>query len=194
MTNKRQRERQNKGRAGKKHSPPFWPQQQEWPPLSLLLPVNFGAPQSWVSTKMHIMSSRGGGRGEGCGRKSRWSGRHVQSVLLGRLHKWQLLSHDFSLSGSHLIVSLQSWRISNLPFGPTREFAYAGSWAIQSNETGIINWERIPNIHLTQLCTRVTADKVHMFGVSTREKCSPAECNRLFQDDIWKMHEFHNRW
>lgn len=110
------------------------------------------------------MSSQGG-VGD-CVRKTRWGGHRVQSVLLGRLHKWlQLLSHDICLFGSHLIVRLQSRHISNLPFGPACyyqiEFAYTVSWEIQSNSTGIINWERIPNIHLTQPCTRVTADKVH---------------------------------
>lgn len=106
------------------------------------------------------MSSQGG-VGD-CVHKTRWGGHRVQSVLLGRL---QLLSHDICLFGSHLIVRLQSWHISNLPFGPACsyqiEFAYTVSWEIQSNSTGIINWERIPNIHLTQPCTRVTADKEH---------------------------------
>lgn len=100
MTNKRQRERgRMKGGLGKKTQPSDLSDRNDSSTSpSLLLPVNFGAPQSWVSTKLHIMSSRGGGGGEGCGRKRRCGGHHVRSVLLGRLHKWQLLlSHDISV-------------------------------------------------------------------------------------------------
>lgn len=127
------------------------------------------------------MSSQGG-VGD-CVRKTRWGGHRVQSVLLGRLHRWlQLLSHDICLFGSHLIVRLQSRHISNLPFGPACyyqiEFAYTVSWEIQSNSTGIINWERIPNIHLTQPCTRVTADKVHTGKVSRVLPLNASTCFR----------------
>ncbi len=67
----------------------------------LLLPVNFGAPQSWVSTKLHIMSSRRGGRGGGFGRKRCWGGMGgLPSVLLGKLHKWLQL---FCLMKSHCL-------------------------------------------------------------------------------------------
>lgn len=161
MMNKTQGER-DRMKGGPRENRALWPQLQEWlSNLPLLLPVNFGAPQSWVSSKLHIMGSHGGGRGGGCGPENNRGGHRLH---LGRLHKWlRILSHDIFLSASHLIVTLQTRHTRNLPSGRVCycHCSHTVSWGTQSRET-VINWEGIPVIHLTQLCTRVTATKVHL--------------------------------